>query len=66
MWKAGQCVTINHKTCRVVKTKGPGDCIYCEFKNLEACYHPCDKCAEGKLIQTGCHLTRIFMPRDFK
>jgi hypothetical protein len=70
-WKAGQCVTINRKRYRVTKCKGLGKkfkcCIYCAFKNLEPCYHPCYKCAvEESLMQSNCYLRRIWTKRDFK
>lgn len=63
MWKPGQCVTINHKTYRIIKTKFT--CTRCAFKNLEPSVEPCNTCAEGKLLPPNTALSRIYNMRDF-
>lgn len=63
MWKPGQLVTINNKTCRVTKNKGISMyCVLCEFIHCDPDVYPCSKCgvtSKDAKIPHGCYLKPI-------
>lgn len=60
-WKAGQCVTIEGKRYRVVKSESKFMCTFCDFRHKPLHNYPCFGCIyEGPdLIPVDCCFQRI-------
>ena len=61
-YKAGQCVTINGKRCRVTKTKyGLPTCDGCAYLNEYGSKYPCWTCLFGtqSILPDDCIFTEI-------